>query len=239
MHCLQHDDAVTEATYDAFVTVLGGRASATGGCKPAATLFTLARGTSACIGGHASAPLPLHARHARDGGTRMRGMSCALVPPLPPLLPQTARCCSSCMTKATKWPRTPSPTKRRVERKKYLRDVQTRSTLPAPWKPWDSRSGIPQPCPAMSPLPRLCRPRCCHLIPRRCPLPAQMNGWGREEVDVEVAGGRASLASKCGMPEGSIRGFRQPFLQASATVREVGARWSGMVGPTCHVQRAG
>ncbi|PRW33708.1 polysaccharide deacetylase [Chlorella sorokiniana] len=49
----------------------------------------------------------------------------------------------------------------------------------------------------------------------------KMNGWIREEVDDEVAGGRASLATKCGIPVADIQGFRQPFLQASATVREV------------------
>lgn len=48
-----------------------------------------------------------------------------------------------------------------------------------------------------------------------------MNGWIREDVDDEVAGGRASLATKCGIPESDIQGFRQPFLQASPTVREV------------------
>lgn len=48
-----------------------------------------------------------------------------------------------------------------------------------------------------------------------------MNGWIREDVDDEVAGGRASLATKCGIPVSDIQGFRQPYLQASPTVREV------------------
>lgn len=48
-----------------------------------------------------------------------------------------------------------------------------------------------------------------------------MNGWIREDVDDEVAGGRASLATKCDIPVSDIQGFRQPYLQASPTVREV------------------
>lgn len=45
--CPQHDDAVKEESYEALTAVLGGRESTTAGCQAAATLFTLARGTSA------------------------------------------------------------------------------------------------------------------------------------------------------------------------------------------------
>lgn len=48
--CLQHDDAVKAETYDALNAVLGGKESAAGGCQASATLFTLARGTSALVG---------------------------------------------------------------------------------------------------------------------------------------------------------------------------------------------
>ena len=70
----------------------------------------------------------------------------------------------------------------------------------------------------------------CEAVILVCFLP-QMNGWVREEVDDEVAGGRASLATKCGIPVSDIQGFRQPFLQASPTVREVrgASSWIGEV----------
>jgi peptidoglycan/xylan/chitin deacetylase (PgdA/CDA1 family) len=50
----------------------------------------------------------------------------------------------------------------------------------------------------------------------------KMNDWAAEEVAAEVEGGRASIASTCGVPEADIVGFRQPFLQSSPTVRQVG-----------------
>ncbi len=69
------------------------------------------------------------------------------------------------------------------------------------------------------------------------PLPWQMNGWSREQVAAEVVGGRSALASSCGIPSADIVGWRQPYLQASPTVRQVGAaahphglscsRWDG------------
>ncbi|KAL4420561.1 hypothetical protein ABPG75_010217 [Micractinium tetrahymenae] len=47
-----------------------------------------------------------------------------------------------------------------------------------------------------------------------------LNGVGRSRVESEVIGARTGLAA-CGIPESAIKGFRQPFLSADPTVRQV------------------
>ncbi|PSC76360.1 Polysaccharide deacetylase domain-containing [Micractinium conductrix] len=48
----------------------------------------------------------------------------------------------------------------------------------------------------------------------------KMNGWGRPEIDAEVAGGRQALVDSCGIPGEHVVGWRAPFLQSSAASRE-------------------
>ncbi|KAL4446727.1 hypothetical protein ABPG77_007971 [Micractinium sp. CCAP 211/92] len=86
-------------------------------------------------------------------------------------------------------------------------------------------------CPAVATLFTLARGTDCELL-RRLYLDGyevashslthqKMNGWSREQVAAEVVGGRSALASKCGIPGADIVGWRQPYLQASPTVRQV------------------
>ena len=49
-----------------------------------------------------------------------------------------------------------------------------------------------------------------------------MNGLPRAQVVQEVVGARQRLSSACGIPAADIAGFRQPYLQASPAVRQVG-----------------
>lgn len=72
-----------------------------------------------------------------------------------------------------------------------------------------------------------------------------MNDWGEAEVAAEVVGGRAALASKCGIPAADIVGWRQPYLQASPTVRQVcdaagtgPGSWKGLRHGTCSSEQA-
>lgn len=48
-----------------------------------------------------------------------------------------------------------------------------------------------------------------------------MNDFTKEQVVAEVVSARSQLAQGCSIPESSIVGFRQPYLQSSPTVREV------------------
>lgn len=65
-----------------------------------------------------------------------------------------------------------------------------------------------------------------------------MRNFTRGEMEAEVVGARAQLASSCGIPEADIVGFRQPYLQSSPVTREASggrhtdqAPWGRSVGP--------
>lgn len=75
------------------------------------------------------------------------------------------------------------------------------------------------------------------MLPRPLPpaLDPQMNGWGRPEIDAEVAGGRQALVDSCGIPGEHVVGWRAPFLQSSAASREVSGRRQAAVG-ACRCQ---
>lgn len=85
-------------------------------------------------------------------------------------------------------------------------------------------------CPAVATLFTLARGTDCQLlqglyrdgyeVASHSLTHQKMNDWGEAEVAAEVVGGRAALASKCGIPAADIVGWRQPYLQASPTVRQ-------------------
>ncbi|KAL4425399.1 hypothetical protein ABPG75_009415 [Micractinium tetrahymenae] len=85
-------------------------------------------------------------------------------------------------------------------------------------------------CPAVATLFTLARGTDCELlrglyhdgyeVASHSLTHQKMNGWSKEQVAAEVLGGRAALASTCGIPEAGIVGWRQPYLQASPTVRQ-------------------
>ena len=82
---------------------------------------------------------------------------------------------------------------------------------------------VPPCLPFASPALSRPRPALARLPAPRLPLchPMQMDSsYSQAMVENEVLGSRAKIAA-CGIPAADIVGFRQPFLEAQPTVRQV------------------
>lgn len=171
-----HDDALKQETHDALRAVLDGRSSASG-CKAAATLFTLARASSEC-----RRCMPC-CWECWPAASRRLASPILLPACLPACRLHAAAAAVRRGVRGRQSHADPSKGKQQLEN---AAEVSGSSALPLCCMPL---ACDPSGRPAASP--------CLLLRRRRQP---QMNGWGRDEVEAEVVGGRADIARICGIP---------------------------------------